>query len=166
MLAPNHHHRYFPLSGPRCHSRHKSHIFCYFGMQVDSYFFDGWEREREKERERGGGNVWVGLFASRETGLRWLGGLEVVWVVWWWFGANMEGQRNKNAFKFILQVFILSQKHIPGVKKVVWCGLDVVWGGLGVVWGVSTDRNSIYTKLSWHYFVWFVSVDLVLVLLF
>ena len=62
----------------------------------------------------------------------------------------MEGQRNKNAFKFILQVFILSQKHILGVKKVVWCGLDVVWGGLevvwgglgcfGVVWGVSTDR--------------------------
>ena len=77
----------------------------------------------------------MGLFASRETGLRWLGGLEVVWVVWWWFGANMEGQRNKNAFKFILQVFILSQKHILGVKKVVWCGLDVVWGGLEVVWG-------------------------------
>ena len=23
-----------------------------------------------------------------------------------------------------------------GVKKVVWCGLDVVWGGLVVVWGV------------------------------
>ena len=22
-----------------------------------------------------------------------------------------------------------------GVKKVVWCGLDVVWGGLVVVWG-------------------------------
>ena len=71
-------------------------------------------------------------------------------MVWRWFGANMEGQRNKNAFKFILQVFILSQKHILGVKKVVWCGLDVVWGGLevvwgglgcfGVVWGVSTDR--------------------------
>ena len=62
----------------------------------------------------------------------------------------MAGLRNKNAFKFILQVFILSQKHILGVKKVVWCGLDVVWGGLevvwgglgcfGVVWGVSTDR--------------------------
>ena len=76
----------------------------------------------------------------------------------------MAGLRNTNAFKFILQVFILSQKHILGVKKVVWCGLDVVWGGLevvrgglvwfrcglgwfggglgwfGVVWGVSTDR--------------------------
>ena len=82
------------------------------------------------------------------------GGLEVVWgglvVVWWWFGANMEGLRNKNAFKFLLQLLILSQKHILSVKKVVWCGLDVVWGGLevvwgglgcfGVVWGVSTDR--------------------------
>ena len=53
-----------------------------------------------------------------------------------WFGANMAGLRNKNVFKFILQVFILSQKHILGVKKVVWCGLDVVWGGLEVVWGV------------------------------
>ena len=61
----------------------------------------------------------------------------------------MAGQRNKNAFKFLLQLLILSQKHILGVKKVVWDGLDVVWGGLevvwgglgcfGVVWGVSTD---------------------------
>ena len=61
----------------------------------------------------------MGLFASRETGLRWFG------VVWRWFGANMAGLRNirnTNAF----QVFILSQKHILGVKKVVWCGLDVV----------------------------------------
>ena len=66
-------------------------------------------------------------------------------MLWWWFGANMAGlrnMRNTNAFKFILQVFILSQKHILGVKKVVWCGLDVVWGwfvgGLGwfgVFWG-------------------------------
>ena len=58
-------------------------------------------------------------------------------MVWRWFGANMAGLRNKNAFKFILQVFILSQKHILGVKKVVWCGLDVVWG-------VSTDRSIPY----------------------
>ena len=68
----------------------------------------------------------------------------------------MAGLRNTNAFKFILQVFILSQKHIMGVKKVVWCGLDVVWGGLvvvwgglgcfGVVWGVSTDRFLILSK--------------------
>ena len=57
-------------------------------------------------------------------------------MVWWWFGANMAGQRNKNAFKFLLILLILSQKHILGVKKVVWCGLDVVWGGLEVVWGV------------------------------
>ena len=72
-------------------------------------------------------------------------------MVLWWFGANMAGQRNKNAFKFLLQLLILSQKHILGVKKVVWDGLDVVWGGLevvwgglwcfGVVWGVSTDPN-------------------------
>ena len=60
-------------------------------------------------------------------------------MVWWWFGANIAGLRNirnTNAFKFILQVFILSQKHILGVKKEVWCGFDVVWGGLEVVWGV------------------------------
>ena len=67
---------------------------------------------------------------------------EVVWggleVVWWWFGVNMAGLRNirnTNAFEFILQVFILSQKHIMGVKKVVWCGLDVVWWWFGVFWG-------------------------------
>ena len=61
------------------------------------------------------------------------GGLE---VVWWWFGTNMAGQRNKYAFKFLLQLLILSQKHILGVKKVVWGGLDVVWRWFGVVWGV------------------------------
>ena len=60
------------------------------------------------------------------------GGLE---VVWWWFGANMAGQRNKYAFKFLLQLLILSQKHILGVKKVVWGGLDVVWRWFGIVWG-------------------------------
>ena len=49
-------------------------------------------------------------------------------MVWWWFGANMAGLRNKNAPIFILKVFILSQKHIMGDKKVVWCGSDVVWG--------------------------------------
>ena len=57
-------------------------------------------------------------------------------MVWWWFGASMAGQRNKIAFKFLLQLLILSQKHILGVKKVVWDGLDVAWGGLEVVWGV------------------------------
>ena len=49
-----------------------------------------------------------------------------------WFGANMAGRRNKNAFKFFLQLLILSQ--ILGVK-------NVVWGGLEVVWGVSTDPS-------------------------
>ena len=33
-------------------------------------------------------------------------------VVYMWFGANMAGQRNKNAFKFVLQVLILSQKQL------------------------------------------------------
>ena len=48
-----------------------------------------------------------------------------------WFGASMAGQRNKNAFKFLLQLLILSQKHILGVKKVVLDGLEAVWGVLG-----------------------------------
>ena len=43
----------------------------------------------------------------------------------------MAGQRNKNAFKFLLILLILSQKHIFGVKKMVWDGLDVVWRWLG-----------------------------------
>ena len=33
-------------------------------------------------------------------------------VVWWWFGANMAGQRNTYAFKFLLHLLILSQKNI------------------------------------------------------
>ena len=49
-------------------------------------------------------------------------------VVWWWSGASKAGQRNKNVFKFLLQLLILSQKHILGVKKVVWDDLEVVWG--------------------------------------
>ena len=74
----------------------------------------GGERERQREREK-----------EKETER----GRVCVCVVWGWFGANMAGLRNirnTNAFKFILQVFILSQKHILGVKKVVWCVLDVV----------------------------------------
>ena len=42
-----------------------------------------------------------------------------------WFGG-------KNAFKFVLQLLILSQKQILGVK-------NVVWRWFGVFWGVSTD---------------------------
>ena len=37
-----------------------------------------------------------------------------------WFGANMAGRRNKNAFKFVLRVVILSQTQILGVKNVFW----------------------------------------------
>ena len=40
-------------------------------------------------------------------------------MVWWWFGANMAGQRNKNVFKFLLILLILSQKHIFGVTLIV-----------------------------------------------
>ena len=62
-------------------------------------------------------------------------GVVYMWfgVVYMWFGANMAGLRNKYVFKCVLQVLILSQKHILGVKKVVWGGLDI-W--FGVVWGV------------------------------
>ena len=34
----------------------------------------------------------------------------MAWVVYMWFGANMAGRRDKNAFKFVLQVLILLQK--------------------------------------------------------
>ena len=64
------------------------------------------------------------------------GGLDVVCGGFGWFGANMAGQRNKNAFKFLFQLLILSQKHNLGVKKVVWGGLKVDCGGLEMVWGV------------------------------
>ena len=56
------------------------------------------------------------------------GGLDLFWVVWWWFGGNMAGQRSKNAFKFLLQILILLQKHILCVNNVVLGGL----GGFGV----------------------------------
>ena len=72
----------------------------------------------------------VSLFVFMETDLRWFG------VVYMWFGANMAGRRNKNAFKYVLQVLILSQTQLLGIKNVVWGGLEVVWGGLEVVWGV------------------------------
>ena len=77
-----------------------------------------------------------------------------------WFGANIAGQRNKNAFKFLLQLLILSQKHILGVKKVVWDGLDVVWGGLEVVWGVLGwfgvfPRTPIFAHARYGYSLYF-----------
>ena len=53
-----------------------------------------------------------------------------------WFGANMAGGRNENAFKFVFQSLILSQKYILCVKNMVWGGLEVVWVSLEVVWGV------------------------------
>ena len=59
-----------------------------------------------------------------------------------WGGLGIPWQVNviKNAFKFLLQLLILSQKHILDVNTVVlgWfrCGLEVVWSGLEVFWGV------------------------------
>ena len=61
-------------------------------------------------------------------------------VVWWWFGASTAGQRNINVFKFLLQLLILSQKHILGVKKVVWDDLEVVWRWFGVFPRTLTGR--------------------------
>ena len=61
------------------------------------------------------------------------------------FGANTADQRNKNAFKFVLQLLILSQKQILCVKNVVWGGFGLVWRWFG---GVSTDpsqtRETVY----------------------
>ena len=66
----------------------------------------------------------------------------------------MAGQRNKNAFKFLLQLLILSKEHILGVKKVVWGGVEVFFfcffflggggGGGGAGMGVSTDYDRSY----------------------
>ena len=56
----------------------------------------------------------------------------------------MAGQHNKNVFKFLLQLLILSQKHILGVKKVVWDDLRWFGGGLGWFGGVSTDPDRLY----------------------
>ena len=61
----------------------------------------------------------------------------------------MAGRRNKNAFKYVLQVLILSQTQLLGIKNVVWGGLEVVWGGLEVVWG----------GLGYFGMVWGVSTD-------
>ena len=53
-------------------------------------------------------------------------GLYVVWcdlvVVWGGFGLTWQANVIKNAFKFVLQLLILSQKQILGVANVVWGG--------------------------------------------
>ena len=62
-----------------------------------------------------------------------------------WFGGGLGLTWQVYVIQMLLNSFILSQKHILGVKKVVWCGLGWFGGGLGcfgVVWGVSTDRIS------------------------
>ena len=57
----------------------------------------------------------MGLFASRETGLRWFGGgLGLTWQVYVIYVIQM-----------LLNSFFKSSYYL-GVKKVVWCGLDVV----------------------------------------
>ena len=38
-----------------------------------------------------------------------------------WFGAKMAGRRNKNAFKFVLQLLILSHKQILVLR--IWFGV-------------------------------------------
>ena len=53
-----------------------------------------------------------------------------------WFGGGLGLTWQVYVIQMLLNSFILSQKHILGVKIVVWCGLGVVWGGLEVVWGV------------------------------
>ena len=52
----------------------------------------------------------------------------------------MAGQRNTYAFKFLRHLLILSQKHILGVKKVVWGGLEWFGGGLGLTWQVNVIK--------------------------
>ena len=60
-------------------------------------------------------------------------------MVWCVFGLTWQVHVLKNAFKFVLQLLILSQKQILCVKNVVCGGFGLVGGGLGcfgeVVWG-------------------------------
>ena len=51
-----------------------------------------------------------------------------------WFGVVFGLAWQVNVIKMFLN-FFLSQKHILGVKKVVWDDLEVVSGVLGMVWG-------------------------------
>ena len=63
-------------------------------------------------------------------------------MVWRWFRGGL-GLTWQVYVIYVIQMLLNSffkssyyhKKHILGVKKVVWCGLDVVWGGLDVVWG-------------------------------
>ena len=54
----------------------------------------------------------------------------------------MAGQHNTYAFKFLLHLLILSQKHILGVKKVVWGGLGVVWWWFGANMAGQRNKNA------------------------
>ena len=68
-------------------------------------------------------------------------------VVWDGLGLawQVNRQRNNNVFKFHLQLLILSQKHILGVKKEVWDDLEVVWRCFGGV-SMDPDRSYHFTK--------------------
>ena len=59
----------------------------------------------------------------------------------------MAGQRNTYAFKFLLHLLILSQKHILGVKKVVWGGLEVVWWWFGANMAGQHNKNAFKSLL-------------------
>ena len=57
----------------------------------------------------------------------------------------MAGRRNKNAFKCVLQVLILSQTQPLGIKNVVWGGLEVVWGVLGCFHGPAINLQNTFS---------------------
>ena len=56
--------------------------------------------------------------------------------MWFGDGLGLPWQVNviKSAFKFLLQLLKLSQKHMLDVNTVVWDGLEV-WRWFGVFWG-------------------------------
>ena len=62
---------------------------------------------------RGGGRL--ACFAEGDWSEVVCGGHMWFGVVYMWFGDNMAGRGNKNAFKFVLQVLILSQKQLLGI---------------------------------------------------
>ena len=96
----------------------------------------------------------MGLFASRETGLRWFG------VVWWWFGGGLGLTWQVYVIKMLLNSFFKSSYYHKNIYWVLrkWFGVVKMWfgGGLGcfgVVWGVSTDRKiGLYLEvISMHF---------------